>query len=114
MIFVVELCYGVHMKTSPQLDRFTQYVDKSIIESIYQKASLLAGLHILHFNTTATGGGVAEILSEITPITEEFGIQQTRQIIELDDTSNHFTGRLVDMLQGNVAGKFRSRSVTSL
>lgn len=92
------------MKTSPQLDRFTQYVDKSIIESIYRKASVLSGLHILHFNTTATGGGVAEILSAITPVAEEFGIQQTRRIIELDDASNRFTAKLVDMLQGNVPG----------
>jgi trehalose synthase len=78
------------MKTSPQLDRFTQYVDKSIIDSIYQKADALSGLHILHFNTTATGGGVAEILSAITPVAEEFGIRQTRRIIELDDASNRY------------------------
>jgi trehalose synthase len=93
------------MKTSPQLDRYTQFVDKSIIESIYQKASALTGLHVLHFNTTETGGGVAEILSAITPVAEEFGLQQTRQIIELDEPSNRFTGNLVDMLQGNVPGE---------
>jgi len=93
------------MKRSPQLDRYTQYVDRTLLDSIYQKAETLTGLHILHLNTTATGGGVAEILSALTPVTEEFGIQQTRHIIELDEQSNRFTARLVDLLQGNVPGE---------
>src|SRR5690242_14821617 len=92
------------MKRSPQLDRYQQYVDKTLLDAIYQKAQALTGLHILHLNTTETGGGVAEILEALTPVTEEFGIEQDRHIIQLDEQSNHFTGRLVDLLQGNLPG----------
>jgi trehalose synthase len=93
------------MKRSPQLDRYRQYVDETLLDAIYQKAQLLTDLHILHLNTTEAGGGVAEILAALTPVTEEFGIAQDRHIIKLDEQSNHFTGRLVDLLQGNLPGE---------
>jgi len=92
------------MKRSPQLDRYRQYVDETLLDAIYQKAQTLTGLHILHLNTTEAGGGVAEVLAALTPVTEEFGIEQDRHIIQLDEQSNHFTGRLVDLLQGNLPG----------
>ncbi len=97
------------MKTSPTLDRYNGIVDASLIEQIYQLAHSLAGLHVLHVNTTAQGGGVAEILNELLPIMEELGIPHTWKVISLDEISSHFTALLADMLQGYKAGELPVR-----
>jgi trehalose synthase len=45
------------MGTSPLLDRYKGIVDASLIEQIYEVARSLAGVRVLHVNTTAQGGG---------------------------------------------------------
>jgi trehalose synthase len=88
------------MKTSLQLDRYTRFVGEEMISRIYRLADELAGLHVLHINTTYEGGGVAEILKVLIPLMEELGIKHTWKIVGLDEESNHFTDCLVDLLQG--------------
>ena len=94
------------METSPLLDRYKGLVSASLIEQIYEVAHSLAGLHVLHVNTTAQGGGVAEILSDLLPLAEELGIRHDWKVIPLDEASGYFTARLVDMLQGYDTGAF--------
>ena len=94
------------MGTSPVLDRYKGFVDESQIDHIYTIARSLAGLRVLHLNTTAQGGGVAEILHELLPLMEELGIPHAWKVISLDDASGYFTARLVDMLQGYDTGAF--------
>jgi trehalose synthase len=88
------------MKTSLQLDRYIRFAGEEMISRIYHLANELAGLHILHINTTYEGGGVAEILKVLIPLMEELGIKHTWKVVGLDDESNHFTDGLVDLLQG--------------
>src|SRR5690348_14471566 len=94
------------MKTSPLLERYKGIVSASLIEQIYEIAQSLRGLHVLHINTTALGGGVAEILSDLIPLAEELGIQHDWKVLSLDEPSEYFTARLVDMLQGYDTGAF--------
>jgi trehalose synthase len=94
------------MNRSLLLDRYQGIVDASVIEQIYEAARSLAGLHVLHVNTTAQGGGVAEILQELLPLVEELGIHHTWKVVPLDEASGYFTARLVDMLQGYDSGEF--------
>ena len=94
------------METSPLLDRYKGLVSASLLTQIYEVAQALAGLHVLHVNTTAQGGGVAEILSDMLPLVEELGIQHDWKVISLDGASGFFTARLVDMLQGYDTGAF--------
>jgi trehalose synthase len=94
------------MKNSPLLDRYKGLVSASLLTQIYEVAQALAGLHVLHINTTAQGGGVAEILSDMLPLVEELGIQHNWKVIILDEASGSFTARLVDMLQGYDTGAF--------
>jgi trehalose synthase len=94
------------MKNSPLLDRYNGLVSASLLTQIYEVARPLAGLHVLHVNTTAQGGGVAEILSDMLPLVEELGIQHDWKVISLDEASGSFTARLVDMLQGYDTGAF--------
>ncbi len=94
------------MKISPLLERYKDVVSASLIEQIYEVARSLKGVHVLHINTTAQGGGVAEILSDLIPLAEELGIHHDWKVIPLDETSGNFTARLVDMLQGYDTGAF--------
>ncbi len=94
------------METSPLLDKYRGIVSASLIEQIYEIAHSLAGLHVLHVNTTAEGGGVAEILNELLPLVEELGIRHDWKVVTLDEASGYFTARLVDMLQGYDTGAF--------
>jgi trehalose synthase len=88
------------MKRSAVLDRYERLVGSDMLSRIYHDAESLTGSHVLHINTTARGGGVAELLQALNPLMEELGIEQTRQVIQLDEASNLFTARLADLLQG--------------
>src|SRR2546430_11984705 len=88
------------MKRSPQLDRYKQLVGEELLARIYRAASPLAGMRVLHLNTTAEGGGVAELLHSLLPLMEELGIPHRWKVIPLDGSSNLFAARLVDLLQG--------------
>jgi len=94
------------MKNSPLLDRYKGLVSASLLTQTYEVAHSLAGLHVLHVNTTAQGGGVAEILTDMLPLVEELGIHHDWKVISLDEASGSFTARLVDMLQGYDTGAF--------
>ncbi len=88
------------MKRSPRLDRYRRFVGDELLDHIYQAAASLAGLHVLHINTTAQGGGVAELLHALLPFMDELGIKHTWKVVPLDDSSNRFEAHLVDLLQG--------------
>jgi trehalose synthase len=97
------------MIPSPLLDRYKSIVGESLIDQIYEVARSLAGLRVLHLNTTAQGGGVAEILNELLPLMNDLGIQHNWKVVPLDESSGYFTARLVDMLQGYDTGAFPER-----
>ncbi len=88
------------MRRSPRLDRYRRFVGEELLSHIYDVAASLAGLHILHYNTTAKGGGVAELLNSLLPVMEELGIEHTWKVIPLDEASERFTAHIVDLLQG--------------
>ncbi len=88
------------MRKSPRLDRYRRFVGEELLSHMYDVAASLAGLHILHFNTTAKGGGVAELLNSLLPVMEELGIKHTWKVIPLDEASDRFTAHIVDLLQG--------------
>ncbi|QBD78713.1 glycosyltransferase [Ktedonosporobacter rubrisoli] len=96
------------MITVPQLDQYKDLIGEDQLSQIYDKVRALSGLHVMHFNTTERGGGVAEILQSLLPLLEDLGIKHTWKVVPLDDTSNHFTAHLVDMLQGNIPGQLEA------
>ncbi len=55
------------MDKSSRLERYRKYVDQEQLDKIYRRAEALRGIKVLHLNTTATGGGVAELLKGLTP-----------------------------------------------
>jgi len=85
---------------SPQLDRYAPLVGEDVLAQIYAAAGSLAGLRVLHVNTTAEGGGVAELLHSLIPLMDELGIPHRWKVVPLDEASNLLAARLVDLLQG--------------
>lgn len=57
-----------------RLVNYREFVDESKISEIYRKGSKLSKYHLLHINSTYYGGGVAEILRNITLLLNEVGI----------------------------------------
>ena len=88
------------MKRSPQLDRYAPLVGEDVLAQIYAAASSLAGSRVPHVNTTAEGGGVAELLHSLLPLMDELGIPHRWKVVPLDEASNLLAARLVDLLQG--------------
>lgn len=91
---------GSRMKRSPQLDRYEPLVGEDVLAQVYQAAKPLVGLRVLHLNTTAQGGGVAELLHALLPLMEELGIPHAWNVLPLDEASGLFAAHLADLLQG--------------
>jgi trehalose synthase len=92
------------MTISKQLELYRGLSDDDVIARIYAVAAELADLRVIHYNTTAEGGGVAEILNKLLPIMDELGLKHLWKVVPLDERSSHFTAHLVDLLQGNEPG----------
>ncbi len=65
-----------------RIDRYAEVVGKSKIEELRLLAEYLRGRCIQHINSTAMGGGVAEILSKIVPLMQELGINTQWDVIK--------------------------------
>lgn len=57
------------------LDKYRSVVGEEIIYELSQMARVLKGIKIVHVNSTKMGGGVAEILATMVPLTNELGIE---------------------------------------
>ena len=56
------------------MDDYIPIVGEKIIGNIYQKARKLINKHVVHVNSTAYGGGVAEILNNLVLLLNDTGI----------------------------------------
>ncbi len=65
-----------------RIDRYEEVVGRSTIEELRLLADYLRGKTIQHINSTAMGGGVAEILSKITPLMQELGVSAQWDVIK--------------------------------
>lgn len=64
-------------------------------------ADRFAGLRVMHVNSTANGGGVAEILHSLVPLSNALGIRTERAVINPKDPGFFtVTKRIHNMLQG--------------
>jgi trehalose synthase len=90
--------------TTPGLERFRGLVSDALLSEIYDLARPLQGVHVLHINTTAQGGGVAALLRVLLPLARELGIPHTWRVVQLDEFAATFMARLTDMLQGGEPG----------
>jgi trehalose synthase len=83
------------------LDEYQEIVGPEVIEQLFQLATPLKGLRIVHVNSTRVGGGVAEILTKLVPLANALGIDTSWEVITGRDEFYQCTKSFHNALQGN-------------
>ena len=86
-----------------QPKRVADYADAAgadAVERLVETARPLRGLRLLHVNSTAFGGGVAELLHTQVPLMNDLGIEATWVVIEGTDAFFAVTKAVHNALQG--------------
>lgn len=83
-----------------EIKDYIKIVGKDKIEELYFLSSKLEGKKILNINSTAVGGGVAEILSRMVPLLKELGINVKWDVIKGDDRFFNITKKIHNALHG--------------
>ncbi|PKB68880.1 MAG: hypothetical protein BZY81_00305 [SAR202 cluster bacterium Io17-Chloro-G4] len=81
-------------------DQYAAHVPARTTDELLSIASQLNGLRIVHTNSTETGGGVAEILQSLVPLTNALGISTERVVINPPPEFFQVTKRIHNLLQG--------------
>ncbi|MGB9705205.1 MAG: glycosyl transferase family 1, partial [Pyrobaculum sp.] len=82
------------------LEKYAQFVGEDEIDAIVKLAQRLEDLSILHVNSTAAGGGVAEILNRLIPLMRELGLRADWKVIRGDQEFFTVTKTFHNALQG--------------
>jgi trehalose synthase len=80
---------------------YYEIVGDEIISSLYRKARRLHGKHIIHFNSTYQGGGVAEILASLLPLMNDVGLDASWLILHAHPDFFTITKKFHNALQGD-------------
>ncbi len=88
-----------------ELDAYAPFVGQATIDELRVLGTRMRGRSIQHVNSTAVGGGVAEILSRLVPLTRELGIDVRWDVIKGGEAFFALTKRLHNGLHG---GSFTS------
>ncbi len=83
-----------------ELDAYAPFVGQATIDELRVLGDRLRGRAIQHVNSTAVGGGVAEILSRLVPLTRELGIDVRWDVIKGGEDFFALTKRLHNGLHG--------------
>ena len=81
-------------------DNYRPLVGDTLIDEMQQWARSLAGVRICHINTTAAGGGVAELLGGEIPILQAMGVNADWRLIHGDAPFFEVTKAFHNALQG--------------
>jgi trehalose synthase len=84
-----------------QLEDYQRIVGPEVIEQLFQLAEPLKGLKVVHVNSTRVGGGVAEILTKLVPLSNALGIDTSWEVITGGDEFYRCTKSFHNALQGN-------------
>lgn len=82
------------------LERYAEHAGPDAVAQLRQLAESLAGIKVVHVNSTRTGGGVAEILEAIVPLMEDLGLETTWEVIEGSEDFFTCTKSFHNALQG--------------
>ena len=82
------------------LDRYLALMLSESTEELLAAADELKNVRIVHLNSTATGGGVAEIMQSLVPLTNGLGVATERVVINPPPQFFEVTKRIHNLLQG--------------
>jgi trehalose synthase len=83
-----------------RLDAFCELLGKRDVDEIRFLGDALRDVAIQHVNSTATGGGVAEILARLVPMMNEIGLQAVWTVMEAGEEFFEVSKRLHNALHG--------------
>lgn len=86
---------------SEVLEDYKKIAGQKAIDQLLQLAKPLKNLKIVHVNSTKMGGGVAEILTKMLPLTENLDIRCHWETIQGSHEFFHCTKNFHNALQGN-------------
>ena len=82
------------------LTKYKKYISQKLFSEIKKLARLLRGRRVVHINSTAKGGGVAEILKSLVPLTRGLGIETKWLVVEpRNERFFYITKKIHDGLQ---------------
>lgn len=83
------------------LDDYLPIVGEKVLGNIYKKAHRLINKHIVHINSTAHGGGVAEILNNLVLLMNDIGIDTGWRVLLGPSDFFSVTKKFHNALQGD-------------
>ncbi|RQH02416.1 glycosyltransferase [Natrarchaeobius oligotrophus] len=83
------------------IEAYASVTGRKRLERLRSLADALADVRILHVNSTATGGGVAELLRSIVPLCTDLGIDTDWLVMDGDDEFFEVTKAMHNGLQGS-------------
>lgn len=83
-----------------KLDDYAAIVGKDVVDEIRAVARMIQGRRVCHVNSTAVGGGVAEILNRMVPLMREVGIEASWEVIKGGEEFYAVTKSMHNALQG--------------
>lgn len=84
----------------PLLKDYEQYVGAEVVEELKLIAARLSGTTVQNINSTAVGGGVAEILMRMVPLLQELGVNAQWDVIRGGERFFEVTKKMHNALHG--------------
>jgi trehalose synthase len=84
----------------PSLDQYRSTSGTEALDQLLKIAEYLKGASIVHINSTREGGGVAEILSRMLPLSQLLGLNFRWEVIEGEKPFFQCTKKFHNLLQG--------------
>src|SRR5450756_1006303 len=79
-------------------------IGAAAVEEITAVARSLQGLRLLHINSSASGGGVAELLNSLVSLEVNVGIQAEWRVLAKNERFFEVTKKIHNALQGKPGG----------
>ena len=90
------------------LQRYASLLPQHLMDNLHGLADQFRGLRFVHANSTATGGGVAEILQSLVPFMNTLGLPTERIVVSPEEPQFfQVTKRIHNLLQGSAGSLSR-------
>jgi trehalose synthase len=83
------------------LESYAHVAGQDVVDHLRQLVKPLAGMKVVHVNSTRVGGGVAEILAKLVPLMQGLGIDASWEVIEGNELFFRCTKGMHNGLQGS-------------
>lgn len=84
----------------PKIDRYIPIVGQGVIDELHFLGEKLEGRRVQNINSTAVGGGVAEILTRMIPLLKQIGVNACWDVIRGDERFFTITKKFHNSLHG--------------